>query len=337
VKELFQKLSELLGNGDDTVLVTIISKTGPTPRGVGARMLVTAKGRMHGTIGGGMVEYKSEQAAHQVLQTKNSRTEFYRLDQAQIQDIGMICGGEVYIHFLYIKADISAISLVAEILSCFERCEQSWLISDVTPGQCGTISCYGKNRGLVGAQFPDTVIEQLGNKAVLINVEGREYYCEKISQAGIVYVFGGGHVSQALAPILTSVGFRYKILEDRKEFCRKNLFPGAEETILISKNLIFDHITITDNDYIVIMTRGHKDDQVIMAEALKTAACYIGVMGSRHKAAIVANNLREMGYSDHDLSRIISPIGLYIHADTPAEIAISIAAQLIEHRALRNE
>ena len=85
------------------------------------------------------------------------------------------------------------------------------------------------------------------------------------------------------------------------------------------------------------MTRGHKDDLVVQAQVLDTQAYYIGVIGSRHKKAGVFEKLREMGFTDSDLERITTPIGLSIRAETPAEIAVSIAGQLIERRARKDE
>ena len=111
------------------------------------------------------------------------------------------------------------------------------------------------------------------------------------------------------------------------------LFPGAEETRLIQNGDPAAYAGITAEDYVAVMTRGHKDDLTVQAQALKTPAKYIGVIGSRKKTAAVFAKLRDMGYTDADLQRITTPIGLSIKAETPAEIAVSIAAQLIQLRA----
>ena len=96
-----------------------------------------------------------------------------------------------------------------------------------------------------------------------------------------------------------------------------------------------DFVTVEERDYVVVMTRGHKDDQAVQAQMLRTPAHYIGVIGSRRKTAGVFARLREEGFTDADLARITTPIGLDIKAETPAEIAVSIAAQLIQVRAER--
>ena len=272
---IIDKLREILNVSQSAVFVTIIHSSGSTPRGVGASMIVTKDGRVFGTVGGGAIEHRCEMKALEVLGTKSSCTEHYLLHENEIQDLGMICGGEVSASFDYVE------------------------------------------RG------DDTVIKVLAQ---------REKQYKKV---GIVYIFGGGHISQALVPVLASVDFECVVLEDREEFCNLELFPGASQAILIDNSKVDDYVTLNKDDYAVIVTRGHKDDQKIQAQVLKSPVGYIGVIGSKRKAAKVLDNLREMGFSGEDLSRVISPIGLDIGGETPAEIAISIAAQLISVRAER--
>ena len=132
----------------------------------------------------------------------------------------------------------------------------------------------------------------------------------------IAGTIGDGHVAQALVPALSAVDFRCTVLEDRGDFCQKELFPQAEAAILINNTRVADFIAIREDDYIVVMTRGRKNDTLIQAQALKTPAHYIGV-------------LRSQRFTDRNLSRITTPIGLDIGSETPAEIAVSITDQRI--------
>ncbi|MFR5782556.1 MAG: XdhC family protein, partial [Oscillospiraceae bacterium] len=116
----------------------------------------------------------------------------------------------------------------------------------------------------------------------------------------------------------------------------EKVMRGAEKILLVDFENIGASVTIGPEDYICIMTRGHAYDTIVQAQALRTPACYIGVIGSRAKTAGVQKQLRTMGFTDEDFKRITTPIGLDIKAETPAEIAISIAAQMIEIRAGRN-
>ena len=151
--------------------------------------------------------------------------------------------------------------------------------------------------------------------------------------AGLVYVFGGGHVARALVPVLASVDFCCVVVEDRPEFCKPELFPGAQAVRLIPVERLGDELHIRAEDYVCVMTRGHAGDMECEAFALTTPARYIGVIGSRRKIAVVNERLLERGFTRADLDRVHTPIGLPIGAQTPQEIAISIAAEMIKVRA----
>lgn len=152
---------------------------------------------------------------------------------------------------------------------------------------------------------------------------------------GTVYIFGGGHVAQELVPVLSHLDFPCVVFDDRNEFANKKIFPDAKECIIGDFEQIRNYVDVKEKDYVCIMTRGHLSDYVVQKQILKTPASYIGVIGSRRKAAAIREKLLADGFSESETDRCKSPIGLKIHAETPAEIAISIAAELIEKRALR--
>ena len=334
MRELFRQLGQNLKNNKDAVLVTVVASSGSTPRGAGARMLVTEAGRLYGTIGGGAVEYKSEKMAREVLKQKSSHTEHFRLYRNEVEDLGMICGGSVDVYFHYIPAgDQAVISLAETVEQLFRDGEQSWLISEITEGAGGALGVFGRQRGTVGMELPQEVISSLDNHPRVLTVGGKQYYYEQLIQPGRVYICGGGHVAQELVPVLARVNFRCVVLEDRPDFARPELFPGVEETRLVDFARLNDYVTITEDDYVCIMTRGHANDRRAQAQVLKTPAGYIGVIGSAKKTAGVFAALKEEGFTDEDFKRITTPIGLDILAETPAEIAVSIAAQLIRVRA----
>jgi len=334
VRKLFQLLGQTLKNNEDAVLVTVVASSGSTPRGAGARMLVTKAGRIYGTIGGGAVEYKSEKMAQEVLQKKSSQTKYFRLYRNEIEDLGMICGGNVDVYFQYIPAGHEeVIKLTETIEKLFQAGEQTWLISEITEGAGGALGVFSKNSGVAGMEVPQEVIANLHSHSQVHTVNEKKYYSELLIRAGRVYICGGGHVAQELVPILARVNFRCVVLDDRPDFTKPELFPGVEETHLVDFARLNDYVKITEDDFVCIMTRGHANDRLAQAQALKTPAAYIGVIGSAKKTAGVFAKLREEGFTDEDFKRITTPIGIDIKAETPAEIAISIAAQLIQKRA----
>lgn len=154
----------------------------------------------------------------------------------------------------------------------------------------------------------------------------------KNKNKNVVYIFGGGHVSMELAKILKYVGFDYVVWDDRKEFANEERFKDANRIICKDFDNINSEINITNNDFIVIMTRGHAYDYIVEKQILRSGAYYIGVIGSKNKNRVIKENLLADGFSEKEIDSVCAPIGLAISADTPEEIAISIVAELILFR-----
>ena len=328
MRQMLKEMKARLLAGQDLVMVTVIASSGATPRGAGARMLVGKTGRICGTIGGGAVEYRSERIAQTVLEEKSSRGHDFTLTRDDVQNLGMICGGACNVFFHYLPAGDPEILALAEGAEArFVKGEDAWLVSDIADG--GKLYLTDKS---------DTALAPwLTRQPHRVQAEGRDLYIEQIVTGGRVYVFGGGHVAQELVPVLAHVGFRCVVMDDREEFTKKELFPGAEEVICGDLQNIGNYMTIGNNDYVCVMTRGHAYDTVVQAQVLRCRPTYCGVIGSAFKAAGVRKTLKqEYGLLDEELNLVTTPIGLNIKGETPAEIAISIAAQMILHRAERN-
>ncbi|MEG0513759.1 MAG: XdhC family protein, partial [Clostridia bacterium] len=133
--------------------------------------------------------------------------------------------------------------------------------------------------------------------------------------------------------LLHRLDFSPIVFDDRLEFANTALFPLAERVVLGDFSGIATKVTLTPADYVVIMTRGHHYDHELLTQVLGTPAAYIGLIGSRSKIAHTKSLLFEEGFSEQDFQRVHTPIGLPIKAETPAEIAVSIAAEMILHRA----
>ena len=333
MKTMFQTIAAHARAGEDLVLVTVVAASGSTPRGAGSRMLIGPEGRICGTIGGGAVEFRSEQLAAEVLRSRESREQAFLLTKNDVQDLGMICGGDVQVFFHFLDAaDVSVRALAEQAETLFAQGHDLWLISELSDG--GRMGLFSREAGFVGLDAPEALRTAMRRKPMRVTEAGREFYVEQIQSSGRVLVFGCGHVAQALVPVLARVGFRCVAMDDRPEFARRALFPDAEDVLLIDFSDVAASVTITNEDYICVMTRGHAFDSVVQAQAMQSPACYIGVIGSRRKIAGVTAKLKaEYGFADAEFERVTSPIGLSIHAETPEEIAVSIAGQLIALRA----
>lgn len=330
-----KKMFEYIKSGIEMVLVTVVASSGATPRGAGAKMIVTEEGRIWGTIGGGAVEYRASLMAKQVLDEKNSFGHAFSLTKDDIQNLGMICGGAVQVYFHYFPKDnVSYMEAARKALELFEKNEDFWMISNLT--KSGVFGLYSKTAGFCSLEKAEWILPYLGRSPKVVKENEEEFFVEQVHFSERVFVFGGGHVAQELVPVLSHVGFRCVVMDDREEFANEALFPQAEEVKLIDFERIADFVEIGKEDYVCVMTRGHSYDTSVQAQILKTPASYIGVIGSASKKAAVYKKLYEMGFTEADTERITSPIGLSIKAETPAEIAISIAGQMILHRAEKN-
>ena len=333
MKELFETARKSMEKKQDLVFVTTISSSGSSPRGAGSKMLVLENGTSYGTIGGGNVEYVSIQHAREVLKQKQSCTRGFALHPDQVADLGMICGGDVVIFFQYISWENQDFyDLCTRILKSWDKNENTWLIFDITEETVWKAGLYEEQEGLTGLGISDPS-PLLQTKAVQKVLDGRKNYCEPLVQKGRVYIFGGGHVAQALVPVLARLEFRCVVFDDREAFSNPQVFPEAEQCILGDFNRISDYLSIQPQDYVCIMSRGHQYDYLIQKQILTTPAYYIGVMGSRKKKEVIRQKLLADGFFPEDISRITTPIGLDILAETPEEIAVSIAGQLIAERA----
>ena len=337
MKKLFKEINECINRGEDFVLATVIANSGSTPRGAGARMLIKQDESVAGTIGGGHGEYKSLQIGLQVLKDKKSFTKGFKLDRSQVADLGMICGGDVVVYFQYIDSKNSNfIEVCNEVSSLLEKDEDSYIITEITDETAWNMGVYSKSKGLIGIDLED-VSPLLKNRAVQVMIGDRKFYSEPLVRSGSVYVFGGGHVAQELVPVISHLGFRTVLFDDRKEFANGAMFPNADKIVLGDFEHIFESVTINENDYVVIMSRGHEYDYKIQKQVLSTNAHYIGVMGSQRKMKTISEKLQLDGFDKNAINRFTSPIGLEIEAETPAEIAISIAGELIQIRANRKK
>ena len=329
MKHLFTAIMEHIRLGQSVVLCTILASSGSSPRGAGAKMAVFADGTTLGTVGGGAVELEAVKQAMEVLKTGDTLVRGYQLHPNEVADIGMICGGEVTVFFQrFSEADHERLTA---ILSVLDGEENAWLVTRIREGCAGSLGVFSAAEGL---RYTDGVTEQeltplLRSRAVYTE----DLYVEPLVQAGTVYIFGGGHVGKALCPILASVGFRVCVYDERPALAKPENYPGAKSVICGSYQKASALVRLRPCDYVVIMTPGHQADTALLLQVLPFETAYVGCIGSKKKIERTNAALREAGISEEKITFVHSPIGLPILAETPEEIAISVAAELIQCRA----
>ncbi len=156
-----------------------------------------------------------------------------------------------------------------------------------------------------------------------------EVYVEPIIPVPTLFIFGAGHVGQCVAEAAKAVGFKIAVIDDRLKYANSDRFPSADAIYVEPWDSVFEKLTVNDNSYLVIATRGHREDLTCLRFALRTSAKYIGLLGSRRKIGLFMEVLEKEGFESAAFERVYSPVGLEIGSETPEEIAVSIAAELV--------
>lgn len=288
-----------------------------------------------------------------------------------VTDMDMICGGALSLLLEVIPADGRSKELFSSahaaekeqspfiFISRFTRDEHAPAVpeesAEAAPGEVGIeagSACAAMVERFVylpekdvafpaGGNIPPSILSDARALNSPIPRHGvsdmREYLLELFDRPYRIIIFGGGHVSLELSKLAIGVDFPVVVLDDRAEFANAGRFPGAR--VLVPPSLTeedsaacLSSMNAGPRDGIVIVTRGHAHDRDVLAAALNTEAGYIGMIGSKVKREAVYKSLLQRGYRQEQLDAVYSPIGLAIGADTPQEIAVSIAAELIQWR-----
>ena len=328
---IFAKLLYEMEKKLDTVLVTIIGDKGSAPRGAGSQMLVGEGGRILGSIGGGAVEARAEKMALDLLEKKISCCHLFQLHEKSADDLGMVCGGTVKVLFQFVPGDsVYWTNLAGNIVDRIAARKSGWLILK-TDGSAPAL-VDGNGTEIMGEEVPGSM-----TRNGWIPFQGQDYFCLPLPIGERAILFGAGHCGQALASLLHTVGFRVTVFDEREEYANEAYFPTAEHIVVGDYTKLEDHISVTEDDYVVVMTSGHSYDMEVQDQVLRGDFAYLGVIGSRRKTAAVNQKLRARGITDEMLERVHTPIGMSIKAVTPEEIAVSIAGEMIYVRALRRE
>jgi xanthine dehydrogenase accessory factor len=208
-------------------------------------------------------------------------------------------------------------------------------IAGTIGGGCVEAEVWAAAKEVMQKEAPRKMIFNLNNEASydngLICGGTLEVFVEPILPQPVVYLFGGGHVSTAVAKSASAAGFGVGVVDDREAFANKERFPWAQE-IFTNYEDAFKEISPNASSYLVVVTRGHKEDMRVLAWAVRTEARYIGMIGSKRKVLSVYKALENDGYKAEEFERVYAPMGLEIGALSPEEIAVSIVAELVAVR-----
>ncbi len=336
--QLMGDIQTLAAKGEIFALATVIDRSGSAPRSTGAKMLVRQDGGIAGTVGGGILEANVQALAARVIAERRALVEGFQFSGRDAASMDAICGGQVEVLVEWVDpSDGQTAEVIAGLRDALQGHRKAWLVTVFNPQAAATAHVVVTADGSITGSLPTGVSREtvqgvrlpkqatIGNLSVII---------EPLNISGSALIFGAGHVSRSLAEFTLAVGFRTVIIDDRPEYASRERFPGADEIIELEnfENLL-KKVGVDRDSYIVIVTRGHLNDQAVLEQLLRSPAAYIGMIGSRRKCELIFQDLRKNGYSEEDIKRVHAPIGVPIQAETPEEIGVSIVAEMIRERA----
>ncbi|MBW1713825.1 MAG: XdhC family protein, partial [Deltaproteobacteria bacterium] len=317
MSQLVQKTLAELTAGRPVVWATIVKRSGSAPRTVGTRLLLLSDGSIRGSVGGGLLEAQVMEAGRQLLTGGQARLMNFDLTGQTAEAAGMICGGMVDVYLERLDPDqpelIDFLERLTEVSATGQPAVVTVALDQDRPWGRRLVLTRDEAQAQQVGRWPGNLEPVRISLARGRTIRPRQiggHLVEPVQAPATAYIFGGGHVSAQIAPLAALVDFRVVVIDDRPEFADPERFPSAQEVICRPFEGLMDQLDLGRSAYVVIVTRGHRWDGLILAETLKTPAAYIGMIGSRRKRDAIYASILEQGFGQADLDRVKSPIGL---------------------------
>jgi xanthine dehydrogenase accessory factor len=308
---VWQFIQAKLAAGLHTMLLLVVQSEGSSPGRQGFKMAVAADGNFTGTIGGGIMEFKLVEKAKTLLHKKEASISLMHQHHDKewgAKHSGMICSGSQIVVFVPINGTNK----------------------HVVDSICDSL-INNKEKSI--AVLPKNIFLEDGTKKEWRYFSDEEWqYAEPLQQQPTVHIIGGGHVSLALSELLHFIGFTVNVYDDRPDLntLSANNFTAVKQ--IVDYNSIGENIFTNENDYVVIMTIGYRTDKIVLKQLIARKLAYLGMLGSRKKVDTLFAELKAEGLTALQLDKVSSPVGLQINSHTAQEIAVSIAAEIIQHK-----
>ena len=343
MKYSFPKLLEVMIKGRGLALASIIDASGSTPQVSGAAAVFSSHGLVAGTVGGGLVEGRTQAIALDSLEDKRARLADFRLDADPADVEGAICGGAVSVLVDPLIAD--ARPVFEQALEGFRKRRPGVILTMVRPLGGGFVHTVrewlaetdfsGPSRphaGTIGAADLARVLAD--GRPELFKTGDFSVFAEPVWPLPRLIIAGAGHVGKALARLGNLLDFEVTVIDDRPEFASKDNVPEADVIVVGDIAAAVKGIPDSPENYFVIVTRGHRNDAEALRAAIGRGAAYVGMIGSRTKVGLMRREFLDKGWAtEEEWGRVRAPIGLEIGSKTVEEIAVSIAAELVRVRA----
>jgi len=307
--QFWNKIAQLIKDGQQAMLLYVFANEGSSPGKQGFKMAIFDNGIMLGSIGGGMMEQKLIELAKTHLQSTCDFAPFVKR-QIHSKDIkkdqsGMICSGEQKVGFYKVSSNHLS------------------LIESIAIAKTGVIMLSeGGVEFQPGHSLVQTIFEQSSEKEWI--------YREDIRKKHVAHIIGAGHVGLALSRTLHQLGFYVHIYDDRDDLYTLKNNEYADEKHIVDYEEISKHIVLDNYNYVIIVSFGYRSDKLVLEQLIKNNYSFLGMMGSEFKVKQIKSELLKEGVKQADLDKVHAPIGVLKHCNSPEEIAVSIAAQVID-------
>ena len=347
MKNIYMQLLDHQSDISKLVLATVVRTIGSTPQKPGSSALFDLKGLKGGTVGGGVVEGRVQKHAIEAILSKKSGHFRFNLANDISNKEEAICGGQIDV---LIDANLNnSLSIFQQVKKSIENRIPGVFITMVTRFSDETVLI---NRYWMNDTFkpgmPEEFIVRIepvvknmlseGNpsdyRELELTIQDEEpsslFFLEPIFPPALLVIAGAGHIGKALAHLAKRLDFEVTVIDDRSEYANCENIPEADHILVKNIGEAFQELKKSDDTYVVIVTRGHKDDAAALKPCISSDLAYIGMIGSRNKIAAMRVRFLDDKWTTADQwDRIHAPVGLDIKSQTVEEIAISIAAQLV--------
>lgn len=349
MNDILNALMSALDSGQRPVFTCLVETRGSTPQKAGAAMLVYADGRQIGTLGGGCVEAEVKRRALQLAVDGRAELLTFQLDKDYGWDDGLICGGRMtmLVDPAAHEAGLNYFRRYQEMVP--HGCTEAVVIDPQKAGgrpgsrllfdRAGALIAYRDGDPRLTPAEEGELVEHVRSHLKPLCDRPRPYvaggvsYLPQLPRCRLVVV-GAGHVGQQVAEYAAQVDFDVWVIDDRAEYCNRERFPRAQRLIVGSIEDTLAGLEVDQDSFCIIVTRGHNHDEQALFHLVNRPMRYLGMIGSKRKIKMIYEDLRQLGISQQALDRVHAPIGFDIGSQTVPEIAISIAAQLIQVRNL---
>jgi xanthine dehydrogenase accessory factor len=332
VKDLLSDLARWRARGDRIALATVVATRRSAPRPVGSKFAVSDTGEMAGSVSGGCVESEVYGEAREILAGASPRLLSYGISDDEAFAVGLPCGGEIDV---FVEAPPA--ELLGRLTRVVEDEERAVLFTVVEGDSRGAQLLVTESGERVGEGSGERFEEVLrAGRNVLLELEsGQKVFAEVYGPPPRLLVFGAVDTAEALCRAAKLIGWRTIVSDARGKFATPERLPSADELVVAWPDETLERVKPDHQTAVVVLSHDERFDVPALKGALETEAFYVGALGSRRNQARRRERLLEEGVDEAGVDRIQGPSGLDIGADTPAETALAILAEILAVRAGR--